>query len=574
MAEQLSDDAKKDRETQKNLLRKVINQLKTNKEGNENDSIFVADHLGGKLDNILDMFVAEAKKETREKGDKEEDRRDQKGILSRLKQLPSNLRDATQKVAEAPGKAAGGIGKLFGKMGGILGKGLIGGGVLLAGAGILAGGAGFLLQQLNDFDAEKVKTQVGILFSMTDGFKENMEFLGKSGVFLAAMTGIGLGLAVFGAGSAVAGMSDALLDRFNSDWASGVKNNVVTLLSIKDEVGGNLEFLASGGAFMVSMTTIAAGLALFGAGSGIAALLSYSDWAVNTKDNILTLLSINDAVAALDNSMLGESGKLFAALSAIGTGLAIFGIGQSVNALTLTTDWSERTKTNVLTLLTIGDEAGTGFLQKSKDVASGLAILGGGLSVFGVGNLVTGLTQAANGIIAFFTGGQSPIEQMLSLADKEEKINSAARGMDKLSQSLNTISDIKIGSGTIDIEGMLDDFGHVPALLDGLANGGEIEFETFGRNKKIDFRKGILDPSLKVPEISKTMMEVNSALGIGPMRNPEIIQQSAENASLQRDNVLTKETPAQITDASQQNNVNITQTHDVAATDDTDKVPA
>ena len=53
-------------------------------------------------------------------------------------------------------------------------------------------------------------------------------------------------------------------------------------------------------------------------------------------------------------------------------------------------------------------------------------------------------------------------------------------------------------------------------------------------NKKIDFKKGILDPSLKVPEITATMNQVNSALGLGPVRNAEVNNQSSQNAELKQ----------------------------------------
>ena len=85
---------------------------------------------------------------------------------------------------------------------------------------------------------------------------------------------------------------------------------------------------------------------------------------------------------------------------------------------------------------------------------------------------------------------------------------------------------------------MLESFGHLPSLLKGLAHGGKIEFETRGFNKKIDFQKGILDPSLNVPEINRVMGEVNSALGIGPARNPEIVSQSNQNAELRTDQMM------------------------------------
>ena len=53
----------------------------------------------------------------------------------------------------------------------------------------------------------------------------------------------------------------------------------------------------------------------------------------------------------------------------------------------------------------------------------------------------------------------------------------------------------------------------------------------------------------------------------------EISSQVNDNAATQN-GFLAGQSTTQVMDASQQNNVNITQTHDVAASDDTDKRPS
>ena len=186
-------------------------------------------------------------------------------------------------------------------MGKMLKGGLIGGGALLAGAGLLAGGAGMLIDSLNDMDADAIKEKVKTLLSIKDDVGGAGNFFLQGGAFLVAMTGIGLGLAVFSVGSTVAGMSQGLLDYFGqSNFAEGIKQNVVTLLSISDELGGNLNMLADGGAFLLAMTGVALGLAVFGLGSGVAGISSAMDlftggsFADGIKQNVLTLLSIKD----------------------------------------------------------------------------------------------------------------------------------------------------------------------------------------------------------------------------------------------------------------------------------------
>ncbi len=86
------------------------------------------------------------------------------------------------------------------------------------------------------------------------------------------------------------------------DFAKNIKDNVVTLLSISDEVGGKAEFLKEGGAFVLAMLGIGTGLAAFGIGGGVAGITTALDkfadgsFGQGIYDNVATLLSISDAV--------------------------------------------------------------------------------------------------------------------------------------------------------------------------------------------------------------------------------------------------------------------------------------
>ena len=281
----------------------------------------------------------------------------------------------------------------------------IGAGAFLAGAGILAGGAGFLLKELNNLDGENIKKQVVTLLSIGDEFEGgNWEFLKSGGAFFAAMTGIGLGLAVFSVGSGIAGMSDALLDKFNSDWTTGVKDNVVTLLSIKDSLGGNIGMLADGGAFFLAMSGIGIGLGVFGVGSAIAGLadgltkFGNSDWAQSIKDNVVTLLSIKDELGG-NVEMLKDGFAFPLAMLGVATGLAVFGIGSAVSGITsslvqfMDPSWAQNIKTNVVTLLSIKDELGgnVDMLMDSGTFFAAMYGIGVGLAVFGLGAGIAGL---------------------------------------------------------------------------------------------------------------------------------------------------------------------------------------
>jgi hypothetical protein len=539
------------------------------------------------------------KKEDSKRGDELEEKKERKGLFSKLAKLPSSLKDGVQKVKDAPGNLMGSLGK---KVKGF--SGMLGGLAKGAGVGILAIVAVAGLMSSGIIDAQKVKDSVLTLLSI--GNEMDASKLAALLLFKPAMVAIGVGLAAFGAGSAIAGMSQALLEKFGQgNWAQNVVDNVTTLLSIKDNLGGNLNMLIDSAIFTAAMAGIGAGLAVFGIGSGLNAFMKGSDWAHGIKDSVITLMSISDELGG-SLAFIGDGATFLVAMTGIAAGLAVFGAGSAVAGMSDgllkkfgNADWAQSIKDNVLTLLSIGsdlDEQGLSFLKEGGDFFLAMTGLGAGLAVFGVGGLLAkfaaddlgakiknnvltllsltdqsdgdievksgkfknAMTNIADGlktftagnlasalgnvgvaVLNFLSGGDSkgPIQEMLSIADKEVELNKAASGIERMATALEKVSGINIGAGSIDIEGMLDSFGHLPRLLGGLAHGnpdGEdgVEFETRGFNKKIDFGKGILDPNLKVPEISRVMTDVNSALGLGAPRNAQMSTAQGQNTEL------------------------------------------
>lgn len=585
--------AGRDSDSQKNLLRKVINTLKENHTEDTNynvEKVSIAKETNTLLDSLVGMGTDAEKRDQSEKGDKKEEEIERKSLFKKLANLPSSLKAGLQTAKDAPSNLMSSLGKKVKGFGGMLGSLAKG-----AGIGILAIVATAGLMSSGLIDGEKVKKNVLSLLSIGD--EMNLAKLATLIAFPAAMKNIATGLVYFSAGGGIAGMTQGVLDKFDQgNWAETTKKNVLTLLSIgesldasklvtlalfkpammamglglaafgigagitgvsqlidfdahkvKDQVGTLLsigEHVGSVGdaawltAFAPVMTGLGLGLAAFGIGTGVGGIAQLTNFdAQLVKDQVLTLLSIPEGLDKGALGMLAEGGAVALALGGLGVGLAVFGGGQVVKALGdffSKDDFAEKTKNQVNTLLSIGGEDSSNMLTRANNVRDAMVSLGAGLGVFGAGNFVSSLANAASGILNFMTGGQSPIEQMLSIADRETEINKASRGLTRMADALQKMSGINIGSGSIDIEGMLDSFGHLPALLGGLANGGQVEFETAGFNKKIDFKKGILDPSLKVPEITATMNQVNSALGLGPVRNAEVNNQSSQNAELKQ----------------------------------------
>lgn len=599
----------RDQESQKNLLRKLINTMKEDNADAKQYRKASIDSLVGINNLVVDLLAGsqneskkndkDRKKEDSKRGDELEEKKERKGLFSKLAKLPSSLKDGVQKVKDAPGNLMGSLGK---KVKGF--SGMLGGLAKGAGVGILAIVAVAGLMSSGIIDAQKVKDSVLTLLSI--GNEMDASKLAALLLFKPAMVAIGVGLAAFGAGSAIAGMSQALLEKFGQgNWAQNVVDNVTTLLSIKDNLGGNLNMLIDSAIFTAAMAGIGAGLAVFGIGSGLNAFMKGSDWAHGIKDSVITLMSISDELGG-SLAFIGDGATFLVAMTGIAAGLAVFGAGSAVAGMSDgllkkfgNADWAQSIKDNVLTLLSIGsdlDEQGLSFLKEGGDFFLAMTGLGAGLAVFGVGGLLAkfaaddlgakiknnvltllsltdqsdgdievksgkfknAMTNIADGlktftagnlasalgnvgvaVLNFLSGGDSkgPIQEMLSIADKEVELNKAASGIERMATALEKVSGINIGAGSIDIEGMLDSFGHLPRLLGGLAHGnpdGEdgVEFETRGFNKKIDFGKGILDPNLKVPEISRVMTDVNSALGLGAPRNAQMSTAQGQNTEL------------------------------------------
>ena len=512
----------------------------------------------------------------------------------------NTLFNGVQSAGTGIGAAAGGVGAGASGIGAGIGSALsglggaasgIGMGVGAAGLGIgaLLAGGGYFLDALADFDGEKVKENVLELLAISESFSGGMlQFFAEGGAFAAAMTGIGIGLAAFGAGGAVAGLSDALTKYFGvEDWANSVKNNVTTLLSIADGIGGNVGLLLEGSTFGLAMTGIGLGLAVFGAGSAIGgigeALARFGggeDWALNTKNNVMTLMSIADDLGGA-GAFIGDSATFLLAMTGIAGGLALFGAGSAINGLSELLndeDWALKIKNDVMTLMSIQDSLG-GALEtfgKTGVFFAAMSGIGAGLAVFGAGSTLTGLAalmndedwalkikndvlallsiadaipgddtfaegsgkfflamsglaaglaafaggqfvgtleNAVTSVLSFFTGAENPFDQLMRLAENADELMTGATALERITAALNAFSGIKVSSIDIDFEQLATDLGKAVPFLDALANGGEVEGSDGWLSSPIVFSKGILDPSLRLDEMAAAISKVNYVLG-------------------------------------------------------------
>ena len=569
-----------DRETQKALLRKVIDKLQENQEqtnsGAEKTTQAVTDFsekANKNLDDILKSMGVAQKANEKGKGDKAEEDRERRTLFQKIGDGVSSLKQGASNVAAAPGNLIGKLGdKVKGFSGTIMG--------LMKGAGsfILPIVAVAGLMSTGLFNAEKFKSNVLTILSI--GQEVGMADIATLLAFKPAMKALSEGLLAFGLGSAAAGGVDAALEYFGAgDWASKIKGNVLTLLSIGREVG--LTDIATLLAFKPAMTALAVGLAAFGIGSGIAAvgdligfdaskikenvltllsigsevgladigtLLAFAPAmtalgvglaafgvgsgvaavgqllgfdAQKLKEQVLTLLSIPDGVDGGALGMLGEAGAVTLALGGLGAGLAAFGVGSAITAIAQffsKPDFAENVKSNVQTLLSIAQEDPDIDVKAAK-VRNAMGSLSAGLALFSGGNFVSALANAATGILNFFTGGKSPIDQMLSLAEKDAEIASTERNISRMVTALERFSSLNMTGPTIDFTKLMRGVAEAIPFIQALGGthpdqegGNSVKVGTIGSRIEIG-PHGILDEGLKIPEISEKIAQVQGALG-------------------------------------------------------------
>ena len=209
-----------------------------------------------------------------------------------------------------------------GKDGGVKGiKGMGGGfgggpllsklGIVLAGVGVAAAGIGFglnqaaqALKQFEDIDGLKIAQNINDILTIVpsaDGEGALLGFLAEGATFTIVMTGLGLGLAAFGVGAGATALTNFLAP----DYAKNIKNNVLTLLSISDAAGGNLDMLADGGALTLALIGLGVGLEGARAAVGaVAGVFSGNDEPLPNQESLPTQQKENNEFCQFEKHLL------------------------------------------------------------------------------------------------------------------------------------------------------------------------------------------------------------------------------------------------------------------------------
>jgi len=381
--------------------------------------------------------------------------------------------------------------------------------------------------------AEDIKQNVLTLLSIGDAAGGNLSFLTDAAFFAAAMAGLGLGLFFFAIGeasSAVGGGMGEALDTFTGgNWAETIKQNVLTLLSIKDEAGGNLSMFIDSAVFAAAMAGIGLGLVAFAVGgvAGAAAAgageavdkFTGGNWAEQIKQNVITLLSIKDSLGG-NWEMLKSGGAFFLTMSGIGAGLAAFafgsgaaGVAEAVNKFASEEDMADRIVRQVKTLLTLTEE-GAVAEEKANIFSRVMGTISSGLMKFAGGKFVAGLADAGTAFLNFLSGSESPIQEMLNVADRAADIFAGADAIDKVGDALNKISGLKFDGSNINMTDFANDLMRAIPAIETAIMGGVVGEGFFSSGTTI---KGLASPDIKFEQATKRIKELQMAINPNAM---------------------------------------------------------
>lgn len=504
---------------------------------------------------------------------------------SRLDQLEKD-RESGQKVAAGQASLNTATGPVKsekvsgGGMGGILGK-LLGGGAALAIGGALGAAAAAIVAILN-IDTKKIKASVVDLLSISDELGGVTKAFVDGGTFLAVMTGIGLGLAAFGVGSAIAGMSMALLDNFGSptwaqdiidnvlifmslkdhlggdildilgstgtflavmtglgmglaifgigsaiagltqtvmknfgdpNWAQNIVNNAVILLGLGDKLGGNVEALKKGGTFILAMTGIGLGLMVFSLGSGVAALTqgvmdNFGDpmWATGIVNSAVTLLSLSDKLGGA-KELIGDTATFLLAMTGISVGLMVFGISKMVSALGDTFSkkgWAQGIVDEVTTLMSIKDNLGKDPVAEAGKLKLSLIAIGEAVSAFAGEKFMASLKDMGSSILGFFSGKESPFGEIMQVAKQADQLDKGAKAIASLQLSLEKFGNLKFDGSNVNLKKFATDLKEAVPIIEA-AIMGEQPGMIWGKGLK-----GLASPDIKYDEAVANIKKINS----------------------------------------------------------------
>ena len=179
---------------------------------------------------------------------------------------------------------------------------------------------------------------------------------------------------------------------------------------------------------------------------------------------------------------------------------------------------------NVKELMTIYDipaiKDGSATGETFAELMSGI---GRGLNAFAGGQLGSALKGVGTSILNFLTGNESPIEEMVKLADNAKDLDTASDAIEKLATSLSVISAMKFDGSNLNFKAFAKDLKESVPIIEAAIMGDDGGF--FG--SKIE---GLASSNIKYEDAVKNIKMLREAIG-GIPRTAGLQTSQAENTN-------------------------------------------
>ena len=249
-----------------------------------------------------------------------------------------------------------------------------------------------------------------------------------------------------------------------------------------------------------------------------------TDWTLEVVKNVQNLLSI----ASLEN-VGADTAVFLKTMTGIAAGLAVFSIGATVSGISNALsdwispgegrgDWTLDTKRRVNNILSIVKE-NENLEQNANSFAAAMSKIKDGLNAFASGSFVGSLKNAGASIVNFFSGNDSPFENIRMISQEAQGLTVGADAVDRLAISMGKLSDFSFDGSKFKIKDFADDLLEAVPVIEKSIMGGDIRGK---RNKVIGEFKGLASPEIDYTTAVKNITSLREALNenVSPSPNP------------------------------------------------------
>jgi len=434
-------------------------------------SLDMSDRVNVGFDNFFETMNAN------KLGDKENDR-ERSSIFEEIRDELKEMRSSG--IPQNGGSSGSSAGGMMGGLGKMLGGAGLGVGAAAVGVAAVFASSAFLIKTIENMDGKKIVQNVDDLLGISRLDADE----GAAAEVFGTLAAIGAGLMVFAAGSSAAALSQAAIDKFESNgWTDQIKTNISELLSIADLPGMSVSNVAGVAA---TMAALGVGLLAFSAGSATGAVVTGVDEAVkkfsgndgfakSVKDNVETLLSIDTSK--------GSSLLIAGQMGALGAGLLAFSAGSATSVAVAGMDaalekfsgsgWADQVVHNVETLLGLSKQS----FGDVAEVTTALSVLGGGLLAFSLGGAAAiGTAGADKGLEVFTDTGWA--EQVVKNVKTLTAIGAEEGNLQKAAAATGTLTTLGVGLAAFGAGTWIASLGTAASALVGFFVGGDSPIES------------------------------------------------------------------------------------------------